>query len=91
MHSLIDADGKENKRRKGVKGDAVKSKMIKNIAMFWLKKIMRHTMKRIQSELHKIGTYEVCTIFFVSFYDKRYILDDRINSLAYFHKYIKGQ
>ena len=34
MHSLIDADGKENKRRKGVKGDVVKSKMIKNIAMF---------------------------------------------------------
>ena len=38
MHSLIDADGRKNKRGKGVKGDVVKSKMIKNIVMFWLKK-----------------------------------------------------
>ena len=37
-------------------------------------------MKRIRSRLHKIRTYEVC------FDDKRYILDDGINSLAYFHK-----
>ena len=47
-------------------------------------------MKRIQSELHRIGTYDVCKIslfFFCCFFDdKRYILDDGVNSLAYFHK-----
>ena len=46
-------------------------------------------MKRIQSKLHKIGTYDVCNISLSFFDDKRYILDDAINSLAYFHKDIK--
>ena len=46
-------------------------------------------MEIIQSKLHRIGTYDVCKIFFVLLYDKRYILDDGINSLAYFHKDIK--
>ena len=45
-------------------------------------------MKRIQSKLHKIATYEVCKISLSCFDDKRYILDDDINSVAYFHKVI---
>ena len=45
-------------------------------------------MKRIQSKLHKIGTYEVCKISLSCFDDKRYILVDGINSLLYFHKNI---
>ena len=48
-------------------------------------------MKRIQSKLHKIGIYGVCKITLSCFNDKRYILDDGINSLAYFHKDIRGQ
>ena len=32
----------------------------------------------------------VCKISFSSFDDKRYILDDGINSLAYLHKDIRG-
>ena len=47
-------------------------------------------MKRIQSKLHKIGTY-VCKIYLPCFDDKRYILDDGINSLAYFHRDIKSR
>ena len=43
-------------------------------------------MKRIQSELHKIGTYEICKMFLSCFDDKTYILGDGINSLAYFRK-----
>ena len=46
-------------------------------------------MKRIQSELHRIGTYDICKISLSCFDDKRYILDDFVNSLAYFHKAIK--
>ena len=52
------------------------------------KKIIRDKMKRIQSKLHKIGTYEVCKISLSCFDDKRYILVDGINSLLYFHKNI---
>ena len=48
-------------------------------------------MKRIQSKLHNIGTYNVCKISLSCFDDKRYILGDGINSLAFFHKDIKSQ
>ena len=43
-------------------------------------------MKRIQSKLHKTGTYDVCKISLSFFDDKRYVLDDGVNTLAYFHK-----
>ena len=55
------------------------------------KKMIRHNMKRIQSKLHRIGTYDVGKIFMYFFDDKRYILDDCINSLTYFHKNIRSQ
>ena len=48
-------------------------------------------MKKIQSKLDRIGTYGVCKISFSCFDDKRYILDDGINSLAYFNKDLKSQ
>ena len=46
-------------------------------------------MKKIQSKLHETGTYDVYKISLSCFDDKRYILDDEINTLAYFHKDIK--
>ena len=46
-------------------------------------------MKRIESKLRKIGTYEVSKISSSCFNDKRYISDDGISTLAYFHKEIK--
>ena len=50
------------------------------------KKIIRHKMKRIQSKKHKLGTYDIAKISLSCFDDKRYMLDDGIYSLAYFHK-----
>ena len=55
------------------------------------KKMTRHEMKRIQSKLHRIGTYNVSKISLSYFDDKRYILDAGINSLAYSHQDIKSQ
>ena len=43
-------------------------------------------MKRIQAKKHKTGTYEIDKISFSSFDDKRYVLDDGVNTSAYFHK-----
>ena len=43
-------------------------------------------MKRIQSKLAIIGTYDVCKFVLPCFDDKRYILDHGINTLVYFHK-----
>ena len=54
------------------------------------KKTMRHKMKRIQSKKHKLETYEVNKISLPCFDDKRYVQDDSINTLAYFHKDINS-
>ena len=48
-------------------------------------------MKKIQGKLHKIGTYYVCKISLSCFDDKRYILDDGINSITYFRKDLRSQ
>ena len=56
------------------------------INVLFNKKMMRHKMKRIQSKLHRIGTYDICKIYLSCFEDKRYILGNGINSLAYIHK-----
>ena len=49
-------------------------------------KNITHKMKRIQSKKHKLGTYEIDKIFLPCFENKRYGLDDRIYTVAYFHK-----
>ena len=50
------------------------------------KRIIKHKMKRIQSKKHKLGTYEIDKISLSCFEDKRYVLDDEIYTLSYFHK-----
>ena len=48
-------------------------------------------MRRIQSKKHKIGTYEVNKISLSCFDYKRFVLDDGVHTLAYFHKDCKKQ
>ena len=43
-------------------------------------------MKIIQSKKHKLGTYETDNISLSCFDEKRYVLDDGIYTLSYFHK-----
>ena len=45
--------------------------------------MIRHKMKRIQIKLHRTGAFDVWKILLSFFDDKRYILDDGINSLAH--------
>ena len=71
------------------KGVNKKIKHKEFIDVLFNKKVIRHNMKRIQSKLHKIGTYDECKISLSCFDDKKYILDDGANSLVYFHKDIK--
>ena len=49
-------------------------------------KVIRHTMKGIKSFNHRVYTYESNKISLSAFDDKRYILPDGINTLAYGHK-----
>ena len=45
-------------------------------------------MKRIQNKRHQIATYDINKISLPCFDDKRYILDNGFQSLAYFHSNI---
>ena len=49
------------------------------------KKILRHAMRGIKSKNHNLGTYETRRSL-SCFDDKRYILKNGINTLAYGHK-----
>ena len=50
------------------------------------KKFIRHKSKRISAKKHKTGTYKIDKIALSCFDDKRYVLDDGVSTLAYFHK-----
>ena len=76
-------NGKESNTAKGV-GIATEFDKFKGV--LFNEKIIRHKMKRIQSKKHKLGTYEIDKISLSCFDDKRYVLDDGIRTLAYFHK-----
>ena len=78
-----------NKNVIGKTKDEVKGKIIGEfvgIEVLFNKNLLRHKVKRIQSKLHRIGTYDVCEISLTCFDDKRYILDDSINTLPIFIK-----
>ena len=43
-------------------------------------------MRRIQGKKHKMGTYEIKKISLSVFDDRRFVSNDGIHTLAYFHK-----
>ena len=83
MYSMKKIDGKECNTAKGV-STATEFDKFKDV--LFNEKIIRRKMKRIQSKKHKLGTYEIDKISLSCFDDKRYVLDDGIRTLAYFHK-----
>ena len=83
MYSIKKINGIESSTTKGV-NIATEFNEFKDV--LFNKKVIRHKMKRIQAKKHKIGTYEIDKISLSCFDDKRYVLDDGVNTLAYFHK-----
>ena len=83
MYSIKKVDGKESNTAKGV-NIATEFSEFKDV--LFNKKIIRHKMKKIQAKKYKIGTYEIGKISLSCLDDKRYVLDDVIHTLAYFHK-----
>ena len=85
---MLSNDGKESNTAKGVNiattFNEFKDTLLNN-------KIIRHKMRRIQSKKHKLGTYEINKISLSCFDDKRFVLNDGIYTLAYFHRKLKKQ
>ena len=73
-------DNSKHKKAKGVNKNIVATVSHKNI--LFNKKCLRHSMNRIQSRGHKIGTYEIIKISMPCFYDKIYIQNNGFDGLA---------
>ena len=85
-------DNKEIEKAKGVNKNIVDSIRHKEyIGMFFGRGLVIHNKKKIQSKFRKIRTYDVCKISLSCFDDKRYILDNGVTSLAFFHRNILNQ
>ena len=88
MHSVKNIDGKESNTVKGVNTGTEFNEFRDTLSN---KKVLRHKMNRIPGKKRKIGTYEINKISLLCFDDKRFVLDDGIHTLAYFHKGLKKQ
>ena len=87
MYSIITVDDEKLIRAKGVNRELMHSEF-KDV--LFDKKVVRHCMKRTLAKGNKIGTYDICKISLSCFDDKRFVLDDGINSLEYGHAKING-
>ena len=83
MYSIKKINGIESSTTKGVN---IATEFNEFKYVLFHKKVIRHKMKKIQAKKHKIGTYEIDKISLSCFDDKRYVLDDDVNTLVYFHK-----
>ena len=83
MYSILDESNNEKITSKGRNGFIEFQEFYNTL---FKKKILRHTMKRIGSKNHNLGTYETNKRSLSCFDDKRYILKNGINTLAYGHK-----
>ena len=87
MNAIKNIDGKESNTAKGM-NIATEFNEFKDT--LFNKKVLRHKVRRIQGKKHKMGTYEINKISLSVFDDKRFVLDDGIHTLAYFHKNLKN-
>ena len=87
IYSLVAVDNEEIIRAKGVNKKLRHSKFVYALTD---KKVVRHNVKRIQSKRHRLGSYDVFKVSLSCFDDKRYVLDNGVDSLAYFHKDIRS-
>ena len=78
MYSLISVDNKEVNKAKGVNK---KLRHKEYLDVLFNKKVVRQSMKRIQSKLHEIGTYDIFKISFRCF-------DDKIQCIRQWNKYL---
>ena len=63
MYFLVVVGGEEIKKAKGVNKNVVKNIRHKEyVDVLFNQNFIRHKMKRIQSKVHRIGTYDVCKI-----------------------------
>ena len=88
MHSMKNIDGKESNTAKGV-SFATEFNEFKDT--LFNKKIIRLKIRRMQGKKQKMETQKINKISLSCFDDKRFVLNDGIHTLAYFHENLKKQ
>ena len=88
MHCILSEGNKKSNTAKGVN---ISLEFDEYISIMLYKQITKHKMRRIQSKKHKIGTYEINKILSSFFDDKRFVLDDGVYTLAFFHKNLRNR
>ena len=83
IYSILDVKNCEKNAYKGRSSNIEHDEFMETLIN---KKIIIHNMSGIKSFNHKMFTYESNKISLSAFDDKRYILADGINTLAYSHK-----
>ena len=83
MYSILDESNNEKITSKSHNGFVEVQKFYNT---FFKKKILRYTMRRIGSKNHNLGTYETNKRSLSCFDNKRYILKNGTNTIAYGHK-----
>ena len=85
MYSIKTENGDESKRAKGIRTDKIGHDDYKNVLDTNCTKHFTQ-MKSIQSDHHEIKTYTINKKGLNAYDDKRYILDNGINTVAYGYK-----
>ena len=83
IYSSLVSDSSKPKNPKGVNKnlvDKISHNEYKNILLN--KKFLRHSMNRIESKNHRIGTYEINKFSLSCFDSSIYVLDNEIDALA---------
>ena len=87
VHSVKNIDDKESNTAKGV---IIATEFNEFKGTLCNKKIISRKMRRIQGKKNKMGTYEINKVSLSFVDDKRFVLNDGIYTLAYFHKDLKN-
>ena len=83
IYSILDESSNEKRTNKGYNAFIEFQEFHDTL---FQKKILRHQMQGIKSKNHSLDTYETNNRSLSCFDDKRYILKNGINTLAYGHK-----
>ena len=83
MYSMKNIEGKESNTAKGVN---VATQFNEFKYTLFNKRVLRQKMRRIQGKKHKMGTCEINKTSLLCSDDKRFVLNNGIDTLAYFHE-----
>ncbi len=91
MYSVKEANGSERKKAKGI-SKRTTAHMLHDcyLAALYEEKSTLATMQRIASKNHTVTTVSVTKTGLSPYDDKRFVLDDKISTLAYGHYKITG-